>query len=535
MEWISWRLLLLSLDIGFALALMSPQHPSVESFVLQARHDVDTRRLSVECVLTIFESDEFSSSPDACEYRFGMCASGEIMYYIRDDSPSDVSVLETIVPGSTVRIDLEEVDVTEVSHCTTWSPWRPSGSPVYRAISATPVGGVSLSETGLVSTFEMDVLMIVVRIPNTSNPWVESEIWEDLVGPGVSINNLFSHSSNGQMTVPASSAKLVTVDLTSDWVHDWDTVTSCPVMQMNSDLFAAVQAEHDINPDDYTFREIFIPEGGGCVGWGGTCSGSCGHPKRGWPSAGACIAWYKVKGVGVRAHVLGHNLGLVHAGGPGDPYHTEDGDLQNMMGNGAWNSTVPFIPSDRYFLGFLSELPGEMVEWTDDSSSPVLLSSTTVELGAGGADAVAVKIECDECRPKVGRHMWKRGGNLWVYFRGEESIWADEVVDSKYRQKVFVHLDRPYLSEYISGGSELWAILSEGETYDMPYTDFSLQFCEIIGNTSYISITKDYHNCPTPAPTPAPTYSRSYIRRVRSLCKNPKRRKQLTEEALELC
>ena len=116
---------------------------------------------------------------------------------------------------------------------------------------------------------------------------------------------------------------------------------------------------------------------------------------------------------------------------------------------------------------------------------------------------LAVKIPCDTCVPKVWTRRANVGGALWVWFRGDESSWADDVVKSEYRQKVFVHLARKSHSQYFSQGSELWAVLSEGETYDLPYTGLKLQFCEIIGNTSRVSITQDVHNCA--APTAAPT------------------------------
>ena len=67
---------------------------------------------------------------------------------------------------------------------------------------------------------------------------------------------------------------------------------------------------------------------------------------------------------------------------------------------------------------------------------------------------------------------------------------------TQYQKKVFVHLARWYTSQYYGGGSELWATLSEGDKYDMPYTGFSVKLCEIVGETARVSVTQGVHNCP---------------------------------------
>ena len=101
------------------------------------------KQFSVECVLEIFDADEVWDSAESCDLNFASCVNDENVYYIRDELTSDKMVLESIIPGSTILVELEEVDVT--SKCAIQSPWSASGSSFYRAISATTVGGASVA------------------------------------------------------------------------------------------------------------------------------------------------------------------------------------------------------------------------------------------------------------------------------------------------------------------------------------------------------------------------------------------------------
>ena len=91
------------------------------------------KQFSVECVLEIFDEDEVSDSAEWCDLNFASCVNDENVYYIRDELISDKMVLESITPGSTVIVELEEVNVT--SKCAILSPWSASGLSIYRAIS----------------------------------------------------------------------------------------------------------------------------------------------------------------------------------------------------------------------------------------------------------------------------------------------------------------------------------------------------------------------------------------------------------------
>merc|ERR1712135_189743 len=82
----------------------------------------------------------------ACDYHFALCVSGDIVYFLMDESPSDMFLLEPFAPGSTVLIELEDVHIADYAECMMLSMWNNIGSPVYRVISANAVSGFSLSE-----------------------------------------------------------------------------------------------------------------------------------------------------------------------------------------------------------------------------------------------------------------------------------------------------------------------------------------------------------------------------------------------------
>ena len=107
----------------------------------------------------------------SCDLNFASCVNDENVYYIRDELTSDKMVLESITPGSAILVELEEVDVT--SKCAIQSPWSASGFSIYRAISATPVGGAALHEIAVSSAKEVDMLMIVATSPTIENVWEE--------------------------------------------------------------------------------------------------------------------------------------------------------------------------------------------------------------------------------------------------------------------------------------------------------------------------------------------------------------------------
>ena len=100
------------------------------------------------------------------------------------------------------------------------------------------------------------------------------------------------------------------------------------------------------------------------------------------------------------------------------------------MGFSVWQAGAPvsYTPSARYQLSFLSEILEEFIKWTEDSSSPVVLSSMSVEGGQEVFVPFAIKVPCDVCVPQTSAHSSNVGGILWIYVRGDQSFCAFEVV-----------------------------------------------------------------------------------------------------------
>jgi len=172
----------------------------------------------------------------------------------------------------------------------------------------------------------------------------------------------------------------------------------------------------------------------------------------------------------VRGHELGHNLGLLHAGGlnAGGQY-VEYGDPEAAMGASYRFSS--FTAAGRYQMGVLHDAQGEVVEVNPADlpgnsalgALPITLGSLSLPLNQPGADCVAVKISCPSCVPLVSSHSSNMGGYLWLQFRGDEGYSAitNGGIADKYQNKVYVHLARHYQHKRYGAGTEMWAMLTE--------------------------------------------------------------------------
>merc|ERR1712241_136802 len=126
----------------------------------------------------------------------------------------------------------------------------------------------------------------------------------------------------------------------------------------------------------------------------------------------------------------------------------------------------------------------DVIEWTSGEpgrTTPATISSISVPKGQQGADAVAIKVKCDRCVPKVPGHTNNVGGYLWISFRGQEhySPLDVNVLDPKYQEKVFVHLERAHRSRFAQRGTELWTYIGAGSSYVLPHTDQVLYVCSV--------------------------------------------------------
>lgn len=170
-----------------------------------------------------------------------------------------------------------------------------------------------------------------------------------------------------------------------------------------------------------------------------------------------------------------------------------------------------FIAAARFQMGLLSTKPGEVITWDSTMTSPIKLASISLPLNQPGADGVAIRFHCGKCVPKVASHKHNVGGWLWVQFRGDEGY--STKIAKQYQNKVFVHLARKYVRATSGKGTELWKVLSEGESYETP-NQYTVHVCSIVGDIATVTMgdseTNAKQSCqgPTttaPPATPAPT------------------------------
>jgi hypothetical protein len=215
-----------------------------------------------------------------------------------------------------------------------------------------------------------------------------------------------------------------------------------------------------------TYRFVFVPRepAGACAAWAGIASVGCGRP-RDPPRAGACTALYRNPGDFVQGHELGHNLGLLHAGGLKNGNWVEYGDPKAIMGASYIQNAFYSAPA-RSLVGWLqTNQAGEVLVRT---SGKFKLSSVSLPKRYNGADAVAIKFSCGTCKSKVPGFETNVGGDIFVSFS---------------HGQVYVHLARP------SGrGTEAWASLANGGTWVNNHQGNAVHVCQISTNIAEVGM-----------------------------------------------
>jgi len=169
------------------------------------------------------------------------------------------------------------------------------------------------------------------------------------------------------------------------------------------------------------------------------------------------VAWPgTVLGLVIRAHELGHNLGLKHGGGDDAGRRTtfvEYGDPTAAMGASYRFSS--YIASSRFFLGVLCLGEGGVVDSSNGADKPLTLGSKSLPLRQVGAEAVAIRISCSTCVPKVSGHAHNKGGYVWLSFLGDEGYSAiqNRGLEERFQNKIYVHLAREFSNLRINAAS----------------------------------------------------------------------------------
>jgi len=472
------------------------------SSLLQSRVHAssESRAEELECTfVAMMEEDNSIGEKDSTDdgYMWGECKDdSEVTHYLFDDDE-----LEKFGPGDKIKLTVSAVSGGNLPTAPNL-PWQSDNVPLYRIVSVIAHESALLTEEdhsltdGATATKEVDVIMMICNYKNqkafvTDEDKVMNSFYQKLgeklyssQGRG-SFADMLSASSYGRFTAPRSKGKVVTVTINKNFPFQ-----GCPYNDMAKDCKQATRDQTNFDPDDFTFREFFIPtQGSGCR-WGGLANVGCGHYSR-IPRKGACHAWYRSDRPFVRAHEIGHNLGFLHAGGDwgtGSQY-VEYGDPQASMG--ASYTFSSFNAASRYQGGFLRKVAGEAVEFQPDfntgNSGTFKLQSLSKPLGEQGSDAVAVFWSCPKCVPKVSSHSSNVGGNLWLQFRGDEGYSA-VTLDSKFQNKVYVHLARKYTSKYYGKDTEMWQVMGKGDSYRPPNSETTVTVEDIVGDLATVTI-----------------------------------------------
>ena len=230
--------------------------------------------------------------------------------------------------------------------------------------------------------------------------------------------DMIKHASYGRLALSRNKSKVVTVQMGMSWSDVINCRTGGFATLIQDQLEEKLKGQDPpTTRDSFNFLEMFFPREappngdpetcGSWMGLGGRAGvGGC-HFSR-LPGA-QCNAIYSTTHGSTRAHELGHNLGLLHASGPNSKcVYVEYGDPQSLMGNSYEFSS--FIASARFQIGVLHVGPGEVVEWTETQIVWVTIQSISLPLNQSGADAVAIKLDCNTCVPKVEEYKYDVGG-----------------------------------------------------------------------------------------------------------------------------